>query len=191
MQLNIKWDPIILIDSLGYLQVSHHPVLYTVLELGETLYHWERDDKLYPMVHILTVHNPSKIHLTCCQKKNQKQKQFLGNSTKADLTLTTTAFIKNITDTLYLSPFTPVSDQDKISPYNINTMSSRQVMRINKNINWGMHSWSNTKFSKLNHRNCAADSEENCCSLTVVMSACPIVVWVNLATDAIDFWGSS
>ena len=73
-------------------------------------------------------------------KKNQKQKQFLGNSTKADLTLTTTTFIKNITDTLYLSPFTPVSDQDKISPYNINTMSSRQVMRINKNINWGMHS---------------------------------------------------
>ena len=30
---------------------------------------------------------------------------------------------------------TPMSDQDKNSPYNINTVSSRQVMRINKNIN--------------------------------------------------------
>ena len=73
MQLNIKWYAIILIDSLGYLQVSHHLVLYTVLELGETLYHWEMDDKLYPMVHILTVHNPGKIHLTCCQKKTKNK----------------------------------------------------------------------------------------------------------------------
>ena len=31
-------------------------------------------------------------------------------------------------------PLTPMSDQDKISPYNINTISSRQVMRIKKNI---------------------------------------------------------
>ena len=30
---------------------------------------------------------------------------------------------------------TPMSDQDKNSPYSINTVSSRQVMRINKNIN--------------------------------------------------------
>ena len=29
--------------------------------------------------------------------------------------------------------FTPMSDQDRISPYNINTVSSRQVMRIKKN----------------------------------------------------------
>ena len=28
--------------------------------------------------------------------------------------------------------FTPISDQDRISPYNINTVSSRQVMRIKK-----------------------------------------------------------
>ena len=34
-----------------------------------------------------------------------------------------------------LNPFTPKSDQDKISPYNINTISSRQVMRIEKNVN--------------------------------------------------------
>ena len=34
-----------------------------------------------------------------------------------------------------LSPLTPMSDQDRISPYNIHTISSRQVMRIKKNIN--------------------------------------------------------
>ena len=46
-----------------------------------------------------------------------------------------------------LNPFTPTSDQDRISPYNINTISSRQVMRIEKIINHGIISWSNTKFS--------------------------------------------
>ena len=35
---------------------------------------------------------------------------------------------------LTLNPFTPMSDQDRISPYNINIISSRQVMRIKKNI---------------------------------------------------------
>ena len=34
---------------------------------------------------------------------------------------------------LYL--LTPMSDQDRISPHNINTISSRQVIRIKKNIN--------------------------------------------------------
>ena len=45
-----------------------------------------------------------------------------------------------------VNPFT--GDQDRISPYNINTISSRQVMRIEKNINHGIISWSNTKFSE-------------------------------------------
>ena len=48
-----------------------------------------------------------------------------------------------------LKPFTPTSDQDRISPYKINTISSREVMRIEKNINHGIISWSNTKFSEL------------------------------------------
>ena len=34
-----------------------------------------------------------------------------------------------------VNPLTFMSDQDRISPYNINTISSRQVMRIKKNIN--------------------------------------------------------
>ena len=50
---------------------------------------------------------------------------------------------------LRINPFTPTSDQDRISPYNIDTISSRQVMRIEKNINYGIISWSNTIFSEL------------------------------------------
>ena len=37
-----------------------------------------------------------------------------------------------------VNPFTPRSDQDRISPYNITTISSRQVMRIEKNISYGI-----------------------------------------------------
>ena len=37
--------------------------------------------------------------------------------------------------------------QERISPYNVNTISRRQVMRTQKNINLEIISWSNTKFS--------------------------------------------
>ena len=41
-------------------------------------------------------------------------------------------------------------DWDRMSPYNVDTMSSRQVMKIiTKNVNWGTIGWSNTKFSAL------------------------------------------
>ena len=40
-----------------------------------------------------------------------------------------------------------MSDQDRISLYNMNTMLGRQVMRIKKNIIYGIISWSNTNFS--------------------------------------------
>ena len=33
------------------------------------------------------------------------------------------------------NPSSPISDQDRISPNNVITISSRQVMRIKKNIN--------------------------------------------------------
>ena len=33
------------------------------------------------------------------------------------------------------NPLSPISDQDRISPYNVITISIRQVMRIKKNIN--------------------------------------------------------
>ena len=44
---------------------------------------------------------------------------------------------------------TLVSDQERISPYNINTTSRRYVMRIKEIINKGIDRWSNTKFSEL------------------------------------------
>ena len=37
-----------------------------------------------------------------------------------------------------INPLTPMSDQERISPYNINTISTRLVTRIKKNINWGI-----------------------------------------------------
>ena len=37
-----------------------------------------------------------------------------------------------------MNPLTPMSDQHRISPYNINTKSRRQVMRTKKIINYGI-----------------------------------------------------
>ena len=37
-----------------------------------------------------------------------------------------------------INPIAPMNDQDRISPYNINTISGRQVMRKKENINRGM-----------------------------------------------------
>ena len=39
---------------------------------------------------------------------------------------------------LALNPLTPMSSQDRISPFNINKISTRYVMRIKKNINLGI-----------------------------------------------------
>ena len=39
---------------------------------------------------------------------------------------------------LSFNPLTPMSDQDRISPNYIYTMSCRQVMRIKKNVNYGI-----------------------------------------------------
>ena len=36
------------------------------------------------------------------------------------------------------NPLILMSDQDRISPHNINTVSTEQVMRIKKNINLGI-----------------------------------------------------
>ena len=47
------------------------------------------------------------------------------------------------------SPLTPMSDQERISPHNINTITTIQVMRIEKNVNVGINSQFNTKFSEL------------------------------------------
>ena len=51
-------------------------------------------------------------------------------------------------------------DQDRISPYNIDTMSCGQLMRIRKSLNEGIISWSYTKFSNFHHNSCMADGKE-------------------------------
>ena len=51
-----------------------------------------------------------------------------------DLSLNRRTAIWNLFD----NPLTPMSDQNRISPYDINTISTRQVMRIKKNINLGI-----------------------------------------------------
>ena len=48
-----------------------------------------------------------------------------------------------------VNPLTPMSDEDRISPNSINTILSRQVMRIKKYISLGIISRSNAKFSEL------------------------------------------
>ena len=57
----------------------------------------------------------------------------------------------------YFNPTTPMSDQDRISPNNINAISSKQVMRIKKSINQVTISGSNTNTEffkkKKNHHN--------------------------------------
>ena len=54
-----------------------------------------------------------------CQIKNVSERCVLINAVK-----------KNVTN-----PLTPMSDQDRISPHNVNTISSRQGMRLKKNRN--------------------------------------------------------
>ena len=48
-----------------------------------------------------------------------------------------------------VNPLTPMNYQDRISPHCTNTISSRQYMRITRNINWRIISLSSTKFFKL------------------------------------------
>ena len=57
-------------------------------------------------------------------------------------------------------PLTPMSDQDRISPHNINKISSRQVMRI-KNLIKGLLVDPKPNSPNLHHKNCMADSKEN------------------------------
>ena len=43
--------------------------------------------------------------------------------------------VRDLNANNFFNPLTLMSDQYRISPYNINTISSRQVMRIKKSIN--------------------------------------------------------
>ena len=52
----------------------------------------------------------------------------------------------DIEEPTIINPLTPVSDQDKISSYSGDPISTRYVMRVKKNIHLGTISWSNAKF---------------------------------------------
>ena len=54
-----------------------------------------------------------------------------------------------------------MSDQDRISPDNINSISIRKVMRIKKNINWGLLIDPTLNSLNLHYKNCMVDSKEN------------------------------
>ena len=58
----------------------------------------------------------------------------LGVSTQPFLVPTTIMHLLSLNS---VNPFTPKSDQDRISPYSINTMSRRQVLRIKRKYQLG------------------------------------------------------
>ena len=59
----------------------------------------------------------------------------------------TLSSIELIFDFSVMNLLTPLNDQERISPYNICAISSRQVMRIKSSINKGIISKFITKFS--------------------------------------------
>ena len=59
------------------------------------------------------------------------------------------------------NPFTSMSDQDRISPYNTNTVSSRQVMRINKISSGGLSVDPMASSPNSHDKNCISDNKEN------------------------------
>ena len=62
---------------------------------------------------------------------------------------------------MILNPLNPKIDQERISPYNTKTISSRQVMRIRKYINKEIISWFDLPNSlSYHHKNYMADSKE-------------------------------
>ena len=71
--------------------------------------------------------------------------------------------MSKMTHNLVLNPFTHMGNQDRISPYNINTILSRQVMRIKKNINMSLIIIFVPIPSSLNqrHKNWMAGNKEN------------------------------
>ena len=79
---------------------------------------WSRN-KLHALNHQIQNQNQSQLCCMCFLHFKQFGCFYLGSS-------------------LALNPLSPTSDQARISSYAISTISSRQVMRIKKNINWGI-----------------------------------------------------
>ena len=47
------------------------------------------------------------------------------------------SFFRNLLPFPHINPLSPTSDQNRISPYNIELKSNRQMLRIKENINDG------------------------------------------------------
>ena len=60
-----------------------------------------------------------------------------------------------------VNPLTSMSDQDRISPNNINTTSSTQVKRKKENMNYGLLVDPVSNSPTLHHNKCMANSKEN------------------------------
>ena len=75
-------------------------------------------------------------------------------------------------------------DQDRISPYIISSVSSRQVRRIEANINLGVISWSTTKFSKLTSK----ELEKDVFFLSCHERGTKKKFWVTMRNQTSDLW---
>ena len=63
--------------------------------------------------------------------------------------------------TFIANTLTPMSDQNRVSPYNINTILSRIVMKIYQNIKKQLLFDPIASSQNSHHKNCQADSKEN------------------------------
>ena len=64
---------------------------------------------------------------------------------------------------LFYNYLAPMSDQDRISPYNTNPISSRQVRRVKLEISIrGLLVNQISSSQKKHNKNCMTDSKENC-----------------------------
>ena len=61
----------------------------------------------------------------------------------------------------FANPLNPMSDQNRVSPYNITTVLSRKVMQVYQNINKQLLVDPMPSFPNSHHKNCMADSKEN------------------------------
>ena len=60
----------------------------------------------------------------------------------------------------FANPLNPMSDQNRVSPYNITKMLSRKVMQIYQNINEQLLVDPIPSSPNSHHKNCMADSKE-------------------------------
>ena len=76
----------------------------------------------------------------CLEQRIYWQKVKQGRSYQTKILIFRSVNYKFNVWKIAINPLTPMSDQDRISPSKINIVSSKQVIRIRKNINKGITS---------------------------------------------------